>query len=87
LRLLNAFSRYRFPTAEMLSGFRRPVLVMHGDRDSIIPHALGRELYERLRPPKQFVSIPGGDHNDLFDISRDPYWKPVLDFIASLPSG
>jgi fermentation-respiration switch protein FrsA (DUF1100 family) len=84
LRILNVFATYRFATADMLSDFHNPVLVIHGDRDSIIPYALGRELYERLSPPKQFVSVAGGDHNDLFDLSRDAYWKPVLDFIARL---
>jgi fermentation-respiration switch protein FrsA (DUF1100 family) len=84
LRMLNVFASYRFATAEMLKDYRNPVLVMHGDRDSVIPHALGRELYERLSPPKQLVSIAGGDHNDLFDASRTAYWQPVLDFIARL---
>ena len=87
LRMLNVFATYRFATVDMLNDFHNPVLVMHGDRDSIVPYALGRELYERLSPPKQFVSIAGGDHNDLFDIARDAYWKPVLDFIARLSAG
>ena len=86
LRLLNVFAAYRFPTVELLRGFTNPVLVVHGDRDSIIPQALGRQLYERLGPPKAFVSVDGGDHNDFFEISREAYWKPVLDFIAGLPA-
>ena len=48
LRMLNWFASYRFPTVELLQGFRAPVLVVHGDRDSIVPFALGRRLYERL---------------------------------------
>lgn len=85
LRVLNLFSSYRFPTVDLLKGFRNPVLVMHGDRDSVIPYTLGRELYDRLPPPKQFVAIEGANHNDLFDISRKAYWQPVLAFIAGLP--
>jgi fermentation-respiration switch protein FrsA (DUF1100 family) len=84
LRMLNIFASYRFPTVEMLKDFRGPVLVMHGDRDRVIPYPLGRQLYERLSPPKQFATIAGADHNDLFDVSRETYWKPVLDFIAML---
>jgi fermentation-respiration switch protein FrsA (DUF1100 family) len=86
LRVLNAFSSYRFDTLDMLKGFPNPVLVIHGQQDSVIPYRLGRELFERLRPPKQFATIPDGDHNDLFDASRTAYWRPILDFVASLRS-
>ena len=84
LRVLNVLSSYRFPTAEMLKGFDKPVLVMHGTADRIIPFALGQDLFARLPRPKQFAPIEGADHNDLFDISRAGYWQPVLDFIGRL---
>ena len=84
LRLLNVFASYRFETAEMLRGFYNPVLVMHGDRDSILPFALGRELHDRLDVAKQFVTITGADHNDLIPASRSDYWKPVLEFVRNL---
>jgi fermentation-respiration switch protein FrsA (DUF1100 family) len=84
LRALNVFATYRFPTLEWLRGFTRPVLVMHGDRDSVIPYRLGQELYERLESPKTFLTIRGADHNDPFDITHREYWSPVLTFIQSL---
>jgi hypothetical protein len=87
LRTLNWFAAYRFPTVELLRDFRKPVLVLHGDRDSIVPMPLGRDLYRRLESPKRFVAISGADHNDFFDPSRSAYWTPVLDFIALLGAG
>jgi fermentation-respiration switch protein FrsA (DUF1100 family) len=87
LRALNAFSAYRFPTHELLRDYTRPVLVMHGDSDSIIPFALGRELFDRLGGRKQFVAIRGGDHNDAFDSDDEAYWAPVMAFIESLGVG
>jgi uncharacterized protein len=84
LRALNVFSTYRFPTLEWLEDFDRPVLVMHGDRDSIIPYRLGVELFDRLEGPKTFLTIRGGDHNDPFDVTHREYWSPVLSFIQSL---
>jgi fermentation-respiration switch protein FrsA (DUF1100 family) len=86
LRALNVFARYRFPTLEMLGTFAGPVLVIHGTRDSVIPYALGRELYERLRSPRQFLELPGTDHNDLIGPEREAYWQPIGRFLASLPS-
>ena len=84
LRALNVFSEYRFSTVDLLSDFRRPLLVIHGDRDSIIPFRLGRELFVRLTGPKRFHSVPGADHNDFLDESRADYWAPVREFIAGL---
>jgi fermentation-respiration switch protein FrsA (DUF1100 family) len=42
-----------------------PVLVLHGDRDDIVPIALGERLYGLINAPKRFVRFPGGGHNDL----------------------
>lgn len=84
LRALNVFASYRFPTVELLEHFSNPVLVMHGNRDSVVPFAVGRDLYDRLSGPKQFVTVPGGDHNDFHDSGQETYWAPVLAFIAGL---
>jgi alpha-beta hydrolase superfamily lysophospholipase len=84
LRALNLFGSYRFNTVEMLRGFQKPVLVLHGDRDGVVPFSAGRELFEQLGAPKKFVTIRGGDHNDLLDLSRTDYWKPVFQFITGL---
>ena len=85
LRTLNLFSTYRFSTVDSLQHFSGPVLVMHGDRDSVIPFSIGRDLFERLRGPKRFAEIRGADHNDVFTPDDRPYWAPVLEFIAGLP--
>jgi pimeloyl-ACP methyl ester carboxylesterase len=84
LRALNVFSSYRFDTVTALKGFRKPVLVTHGDRDTVIPFALGQELFERLDAPKQFVTLRGADHNDFFDARNAPYWTPIRAFIDAL---
>lgn len=85
LRMLNVLAAYRFDTVETLNDLNIPVLVMHGEEDSIVPFAAGRELYERLGAPKRFVSIAGTDHNDFVDLTRADYWTPVLEFVHSLP--
>ena len=42
-----------------------PVLVLHGDRDDIVPIALGERLYAMINAPKRFVRFRGVGHNDL----------------------
>jgi fermentation-respiration switch protein FrsA (DUF1100 family) len=42
-----------------------PVLVLHGERDSVVPITLGERLFALIEAPKRFVRFPGGGHNDL----------------------
>jgi pimeloyl-ACP methyl ester carboxylesterase len=45
---------------------KRPVLVSHGDRDSVTPYDHGQRVYETLRATHptqtQFLPLPGADH-------------------------
>jgi len=85
LALLALFSTYRFPTADLMRGVRAPVLVMHGDADTVIPFELGRALFDRLEGPKRFVTIRGADHNDVAPPDAAAYWSAVDGFIAGTP--
>ena len=78
------FSTYRFPAAEFLQRVTSPVLVMHGDRDSVIPFGQGQALFEKIPGPKRFVTIRGGDHNDLTPPDPRVYWEAVDEFIVGL---
>ena len=42
-----------------------PVLVLHGDRDNIVPISSGQLLYKLITSPKRFVRIAGGGHENL----------------------
>ena len=42
-----------------------PVLVMHGDRDDVVPIASGEQLYKLITSPKRFVCLAGGGHETL----------------------
>ena len=44
-----------------------PLLVVHGDRDEIVPFDLGERLFAAAPEPKRFVRAPGAHHNDVFD--------------------
>ena len=41
----------------------RPLLIMHGEYDTLIPLAHARELYENAREPKELYVIPRGPHD------------------------
>lgn len=84
LTFLSLFATYRFPTAELVNRARVPVLQLHGDRDGIIPFALGQELSGKIEGPKQFVVIAGGDHNDAAPPDPAAYWAAIDRFVAQL---
>jgi uncharacterized protein len=87
LAALAIFSSYRFPSAAFLERRldpKTPVLVMHGDADQVIPFEQGRALFDRIPEPKQFVPIPGGDHNDLAPPDGPRYWRAIETFITGL---
>lgn len=86
LAFLALFSTYRFPTAEFVNRTGSPVLVLHGDADSVIPFALGRALFERISGSKEFVTVHGGDHNDVVPRDWSRYWDAIDRFIVRVNS-
>ena len=85
LWLLSFLSTYRFPTTRFLASYDGPLLVIHGERDSIIPPQLGRRVYEDAPTArKQFVGLPGADHNDPYFDTVPDYWRAVDRFLAPL---
>jgi predicted glycosyltransferase len=61
-----------------------PTLVMHGDGDRRVPHALGKAIHE-LVPGSQLLTIGGGGH---VPAVRDPvlFNRAVRDFAGAAPN-
>ena len=87
LWLLSFLSSYRFAASALLERLDVPLLVVHGDRDEIVPFAAGRAVYERAPASrKTFLAIPGASHNDLHVVNPQQYWHSLDQFLASLAS-
>jgi fermentation-respiration switch protein FrsA (DUF1100 family) len=56
--------RDRYDSIAVIDQVTSPLLVIAGDRDSIVPFEESEALYARARGPKRFVTIDGADHND-----------------------
>lgn len=70
-----------FPNLKMIKDVKCPVLVIHGTKDSVIPHRHGKELFELANEPKHFIPVQGADHNDLiFKMGPEHYLKMIEDF-------
>jgi fermentation-respiration switch protein FrsA (DUF1100 family) len=76
--------RSEFSSIEKIRKITIPLLVIHGERDEIIPLELGRELYEAANQPKTLYSIPEAGHNDTFLAGGEAYLKRIRDFASTL---
>lgn len=59
---LGLVMRDQFRSIDRIARLHVPLLVMHGDRDGIIPAALSERLFKAANAPKRFVNLPGVDH-------------------------
>jgi uncharacterized protein len=56
--------RDRYDSLMQIPRTQTRLLIIAGERDSVVPAEFSRRLYEAAPQPKTFVSIPGADHND-----------------------
>ena len=58
-----------------------PLLVIHGEHDKIISVSHGRALHEASPAnDKTFIAIPGGGHDDLFELAGDEILAEIGSF-------
>jgi len=57
----------RYDNIEKIADIKTNLLIVHGDEDFVIPIDLAERLFARANHPKEFITINGGHHNDLFD--------------------
>lgn len=70
-----------FHSDERITRVKAPLLVLHGERDWIVPIAFGEKLFSLAHEPKRMVRFPLGGHVDLDDFGAD---KPVKAFLNGL---
>ena len=66
---------------------RAPLLFIHGDRDEIVPIALGRKLFEAASQPKEFYTIRGAGHNDTYLVAGKAYFRKIRLFMDQVTGG
>ena len=73
----------QFRSRDLIGKVKAPVLIVHGERDGIIPIAHGEKLYKLANEPKMFVRMPDSEHNSLV---RDGLYDKVTAFLAKVRS-
>lgn len=75
----------RYDSGARIGKVHRPVLIMHGERDEIVPVEQGEALFRAANHPKTFRLLPGARHNDTFYASGPVYWEQLKEFLDTLP--
>lgn len=76
----------RYPSIERIGQIRCPLLVIAGDRDSIVPPKQSLRLFDAASEPKRLVMAPGADHNDYALLAGDLLVEEVVRFLAAIGS-
>lgn len=75
-------ARDKYHSINKIAAVRCPVLIFHGERDTVIPVRHGRALLAKALEPKQGIFFPDVDHT-AFDFPT--LTRHLLDFAATLP--
>jgi uncharacterized protein len=76
------FMKDTFRSDLRIAKISAPLLVLHGERDRVVPIRFGERLFALAHEPKRMVRFPASEHADL-----DSYGAPqaIKDFLAGLP--
>lgn len=69
--------RDKFDSLALIDKIGAPLLVSHGEADSIVPFAMGRALFDAAPEPKEFNALPGLGHEAIAD---ERLWRREMEF-------
>jgi fermentation-respiration switch protein FrsA (DUF1100 family) len=74
--------RDRYASIDRIGTLSCPILIVAAERDSVIPPAQARRLFEAARPEaRRWLLLPGTDHNDDDALAGDLLIREVVDFL------
>jgi pimeloyl-ACP methyl ester carboxylesterase len=73
----------------MVKSITIPTLLLHGDRDEIVPFLEAVDMYENLGSvDKKMITIPNAGHNDIMYVGLQQYFGAIADFCSvQYPAG
>ncbi len=73
-----------YPSLQLIPALTSPVLVLHGERDDIVPVSHGRALHAAARAPKRLEVLAGAGHNDLLTFAAEEWIAAIVDWSAGI---
>ena len=75
---------WSFDSRKKIGRIHAPILIIHGDRDEIIPARFGNALFAAAIEPKSLWIVPGAHHNDIVETAGASYQQHLRAFYESL---
>jgi uncharacterized protein len=72
--------RSRFDSVGKIADYHGPLLMAHGEADTIVPIRYARRLFAAANQPKQFILLPGHDHNTPMP---DSFYHAIREMLGS----
>ena len=80
--LWKLITRIHYDTRDKLAMLDAPVWIAHGERDWLVPVAMGRELHRIARRPGRLLLVGEAGHNDVEEHGGTAYWQWLADGLA-----
>ena len=72
----------RFESIKKVGKIGSPLLVVHGDSDSLIRSDLGRRLYDAATGKKHFLLVEGGSHHSTMSVGHAKYREALAQLFS-----
>ena len=76
-----------YPSLRRIPRLRAPLLVLHGERDEIVPLSHAGDLFEAAPEPKRMRVFPNLGHNDLLAGAGPELVREIAGWVADLGPG
>ncbi len=74
-----------YESLALVSRLRAPLLVLHGERDELVPASHGERLFAAAPEPKAIHVFPGLGHNDLVDGAGEQWAEVIARWAGEVP--
>ena len=78
--LISYFLPPHYNTLEKIPRVDAPKLIIHGERDDIVPFSMGQRLFEAAKIPKYFYPLKTAGHNDTYMKGGEEYFRIITTF-------
>ena len=75
---VNLLLKDRYENFKKIKNINSPILIMHGEKDTIVPYFMGKKMYQLANEPKYFYFTKHDDHMMVYD---EPMIKILKNFI------
>ena len=74
-----------FDNIAKIGKLRVPLLMIHGERDQVVPVQMTLRLFEQAQDPKSLFIIKGGGHCDVHRLDSSAYLSAWSSYLETLP--